>query len=920
MSSFLQMTQNLNKSSKDQILKMFQALEENIENINNPVSITALLHKIQLFTLFNKKGLESKILDRSIQIFENDYNFSDTGNLLKTVLLVVSLQKIRHDNFYDRIFVLINNNIDKIGYFNLITMLESYTYNKMLLKATGNEKVLRMLNKLNNLTNVEEAQYISKVINVYTFINKMKPMIKDNDFVENFEKVFDEIINKIYKILFEVIMINKQNNFTSKSFNIMNITDILLSLDTIQINQDIQIKHKKLVSYYNDMINIILPKDFIIDKINYQLDQVMIFVKKYHVSPPANLNEQISILVNKVFIKHMNHEISQYLENCVYTLLFLTKTNQLKLSSEMITNITNKLVQCTEKEKNILKLSKVLEYCSFIHSSGNKAYIQSAEEIYRQLEPKLFDYLMKLNNIAVANPIIQIFQHLVQMNKGNPEHWKFLFDIFSSKNTLRRLDNKDLIVTLIPAAAVKTRNLFKMYNNVTSYGANMHYLKQIQIDPELTEKIEKFWLSIEDVILEKLNDIYPEKYPVILFHLVYANITKQKITRVFVAVKDKILKNLTIYDGKNLCKIVYSYARVKERADDLLFAISERLKKQDTLLKSMSDSEAVNLLWGYANLRIYDKELFDLIINRLFNNFKSLGNESFTELCQALAILNYELSKEHLCMIVNHFNSQLDNFSKLHSQNKEHGIDSQNEQKTLSISSIIVITHSLIVIDDFKSKNLWDKLVEILIMNRKLWETNPSFLYNVYLMYFHAQAQREKTEIRYSKELYDVLYQNYKRIIDYLKINKKQNISISEQKCKKIIIENAKNILPLKSEGNPEICELKMNNSPHEIMYISNYQKIEEIQKTSKTFLKKGVLVFPYTIDALLDPYAFEINGPWHYHVDNQNQFYGNGYDEIKKKIIEKSGLKYIEIPYTVNDEKDEALTSNIIEILKKLK
>ena len=931
MSNFLKMVKNINGQSKDQISKMFQTLEENIENISNLASITALLDKIQIFTSFDEKGLESKILGRSLQIFENSYDFSDNGDLLRAVVLVVSLRKIKHHDFYDRIFTIIGNNTDKIGYFNLITMLESYTYNKILLNLTKNERLLDILTRLNSSTTKQELQYISKVTNVYSSLNKMKSLIKETNFVENFDKIYNEITNTIYEILIEVMMMNKQNSFLSKSFNIMNITDILLSLDTIQANQEIQLKHKKFIDYYNDMINVLLPKDFIVDKINYKLSEVMIFVKKYHVAPAINLNVQISNLISMIFIKHYNNEISQNSQNLIHFLLFLAKTNQLKLQSNMITNTTNKLLQYIKNEKNPLKLPKILEYCSIIHSNGNKDFIKSADELYKELEPKIFNYLMKLNNISVATPIIQIFQNLVQMNKGNSEHWIFLFNKFSSKNTLRKLGNMDLIIRLIPAAAIKTRNLYKISSNISSYGA-MHYHKQIQLDAKFTDKIENFWLSVEDVIIEKLDEIYPEKYPVILFHLVYANITKQKITRVFVKVKDKILKNLHVYDGKKINEIIYSYARVKERADDLFFAISEKLKKEDKLIASMTDSEVVNTLWGFANLRVYDKELFDLIINRLFLNFKNLGDESFTELCQAIAILNYPLSHEHLSLIVDRFNTQLDNFGNTLLQKKDKSRDNGNfgntlhqsrdnvntmndhEAKSVTMSFLLVITHSLIVIENFQNKTLWDKLLNILIINRKLWEVDSSSLYYVYLMYFHLQG--ENVEIKYTKELYDILYENYKEIINYLAINKKHHISKFEKICKKIIIDNSNKILSLKIQESPEIYELKMN-SNHKILHIQNYQKINEIHKI---LLEKGFMVFPYKIDLLADPYAFEINGPWHYHIDSQNKLYVNGYDNIKKRMIEKIGLKYIEIPFTVNNEKEAVLTNNIIDIMQKIK
>ena len=62
-----------------------------------------------------------------------------------------------------------------------------------------------------------------------------------------------------------------------------------------------------------------------------------------------------------------------------------------------------------------------------------------------------------------------------------------------------------------------------------------------------------------------------------------------------------------------------------------------------------------------------------------------------------------------------------------------------------------------------------------------------------------------------------------------------------------------------------------------------------------------------------MDKYAIEVNGPWHYLQDQKGNIKESGYNALKRITLQKSGLKYIEIPYTINkgdelEDKDEIL------------
>lgn len=74
---------------------------------------------------------------------------------------------------------------------------------------------------------------------------------------------------------------------------------------------------------------------------------------------------------------------------------------------------------------------------------------------------------------------------------------------------------------------------------------------------------------------------------------------------------------------------------------------------------------------------------------------------------------------------------------------------------------------------------------------------------------------------------------------------------------------------------------------------------MDDLSKISENmeFLKETI-VNPYTVDFRVGKYCFEINGPYHYCIDQEGNYIMNGKSQKKKEFLEKIGFIYIEIPF----------------------
>ena len=102
----------------------------------------------------------------------------------------------------------------------------------------------------------------------------------------------------------------------------------------------------------------------------------------------------------------------------------------------------------------------------------------------------------------------------------------------------------------------------------------------------------------------------------------------------------------------------------------------------------------------------------------------------------------------------------------------------------------------------------------------------------------------------------------------------------------------------------------------------SAVQNMVKHQKKIKNFLEPN-FIFPYTVDVLVENYAIEINGPYHYFYDTaKNEYKENGITKLKKELVEFVGLQYVEVPFWdvdnyLMDIEDVEKRKKFIEIVK---
>lgn len=143
------------------------------------------------------------------------------------------------------------------------------------------------------------------------------------------------------------------------------------------------------------------------------------------------------------------------------------------------------------------------------------------------------------------------------------------------------MEYAELIIKLIPAAAIKTKNLCNPSSNISKLERrNWRELETVaEIDPETMVVLDKFWTAIQKAVLTRLHQIQIEKLPTILFHFVYANLFKPKYYDIYkqtIPLLDQSVSRLSV---KDIAVITYAFARTKLELDNLLFKFCDHLTK-----------------------------------------------------------------------------------------------------------------------------------------------------------------------------------------------------------------------------------------------------------------------------------------------------------------------------------------------------
>ena len=87
------------------------------------------------------------------------------------------------------------------------------------------------------------------------------------------------------------------------------------------------------------------------------------------------------------------------------------------------------------------------------------------ENLISQLEERIIE--LSRYNGNPSSSLLLTFQALSSLNKGSEQTWKYLLEFFTYPKMLNRLDFFEITVKLIPALAIKTKNIFKIYTNIS---------------------------------------------------------------------------------------------------------------------------------------------------------------------------------------------------------------------------------------------------------------------------------------------------------------------------------------------------------------------------------------------------------------------------------------------------------------------
>ena len=587
---------------------------------------------------------------------------------------------------------------------------------------------------------------------------------------------------------------------------------------------------------------------------------------------------------------HYNFEKMKDITAYIY---FLSKHGD---NFEVPLEINKKVLYLLENEKNLTNLVKLLDaYVSTkqLTDKSNENYVIQ-EQIFSSLEEKAMRFCKRLNYPPA--PLSSLFQYLSFLGRGKPENWQFFFQHFTNKANLQEMDIFTLLVKLIPTAANKAKSEFKVITNVAlNMTAVSSYLKNNREKAGLVTVMERFWSSLEDHMLPLLPKIYPDKYPALLVHLVYANLTYRKFTKIHDKLQEPILKHLKALTEKQIAGVLYSYSRVKSNDDLTSFFkeigdnLKERIEKKPEVFQ---DYDLSNIYWAYSTARVYDQILMGKIEWMVMKGFRNFKLESITEFIRGLSNFNLKEIAEKSKILTSVIMEKL-----------------KDKNNKVELPHVFVWAHSFSVLDN-KDVPFWKQILAYIIANKSLLKVDDFQHFYLYLLYLHLVCD-EKLSKDLQGELDNVkklLIQDKKAILNYLCLSKKKTVHESEENVIKIIknYEKEQNINSKKED----VVEITKNGM--KLLFFDDLNTLQKNNDYSNDFLEK-FLIIPYATDYRRDKILFEYNGKIHYFLDvEKKKFVLNGATDIKKRFLENLGFVYGEIPFYIGDDEKK-----IVEYLK---
>ncbi|KAL4482139.1 hypothetical protein ABPG72_014952 [Tetrahymena utriculariae] len=862
---FQSLFNNYNLNKEEQVTKLINQLKMSIDLVQKLQTIVGVIDKAVKYNIFLSKDFEIKLLNHGLNLINNQKYYSiksDEGDLIRALTLVAGLKKIKHLSFYESIIEIIKK--EDISKKNLLTIIETLTYNKLLPQLKNGSDITECLAKLAQLT-PNDLEIFSPISNLICYYLKNKQTIALYDQNAKFSTVSEQIFKSVHNCLYTLI--SQQTPDKLDVFLIAEIQNHLEMFAKLSQKEEALFIQKK----FNNLFYQYMTRNFA-QKQYYDYEKVLRYVKKFIAAPPIVLNPIIVKLIGSTYQTVNPNNISEI----VPFLYFLSKTVQnFKVPYECQQVIEKNL----QHEKNIIMLSKLMEIYATTHYSNDQP-IQDLEQRIIQLSSY---------SANPTSPLLILFQSLANMHRGQTQSLRYIIDYFKYPGVLDKIEFFDLIVKFIPSLAIKTKELYKFATNMGFQSQTNLIDETNRIDLDFQNSLEQLWDKVESLVISRIDDIYYDKYPTLLLHFMYANLMKNKYKRIFFILQQRVTQYLDKYTPKQVSEIIYSYARMHEKNNELFF------KSIPTILKNIhqfNTIELINIYWGYANVRIYDDQLCTALEESIIKEQTKVNPEGYIQFFHAIGIFSRQINT----------GSKLDEFIRSKIYNLE--------QMKINIQQQFALGYAVLLFNNRSQYSLfWENIINLILQNQTNFISSPIYMNYLYQIYIHLRYS-ESIFLPCMQLLLQVLIKNRDTLIRFYKVNKRYTSSDLEKKITSVIDEK---IAAPQNDQKVFVVQIK-NDVP-----LIFYDDLRELEQNPK--FPEHELIIPYTLDCRKGALCFEVNGPQHYLTDNRNQSSLDGVTLLKKNFLEKLGFKYIEIKYTEFVpgivKEDSLLTQKVMDIIK---
>jgi len=844
---------------------------------------------LQLRSSLNDQDLKTAretYLQQAEKIFSNPKNYGRHGSNLRTFIIRAfsgklftfeELQRFVNNIFLNQLHSQ-TNNLTNISLEVFINILESCVFNGVITPAQLKAATKVSIDKLPFGENKIKA--LGNLVLLHGFMLK-----------KNLNRLKDPYIVPLIESLFEVI--NQSINHC-KGLPVELLPDFVVLMSSLSNLQEVFEK-----TPYNE----VFAEKFSVLQMSLEKE---LGLNKQHFSTYFNgLDEQGRLDL----LENLNLQTGLYVSDGVKEVILGTFSEKLKKDVKKLdsTTISQMISVCARIDRKFFVSPQFIGGIEFsqddvLNSLKNAENLLSvfvtSEEGSDEMKNEIVPLVMKIEKFVtglLANPelltdknilksLVQIFQNLVQLNRGSVGLFKAYFEAFSDPKVLDLMGPMVLFIKFLPALGVKTKKLAGALTNISDQNtANILGLTK-DVAQEVKVPLEKIWRHVDSFIVKNLNMIELEKLPTILIHFIYGQIIVNDM-QIFKQATTKLKGNMYKYTPKQLAQVVYSLSRINSNlVVDIITEGVNAFSKLADKYKDKLSNERVMVLWGSANCRTIDLDVFVNLIKQEIPFISSHNDRVFVQFIHAIGIISPELDEKT-------YKDLLEGCLKF----------LETKGKTMSLNEVLSSAYHILLFDqknvDVEVTNkIFNEFSHLIANNQKFLSSNFMLIYYLYLILSHRQIRgAPKPELLRIKE---VVSKYQLEILENFANSKREQLSFTEQYVKNSIVENQERLKIKKIADKNDTRVLEANSMNFLLLPSENVKSMLQKKQSLKGFTENCLLI-PYTLDIMADDYAIEVNGPFHYYVNlKTGKRDHNGHSKIKKEFIEKVGLNYIDVPF----------------------